>query len=254
MITTSLTMIGAACRPMSPVIGSMSWSSSSFRSTRPPLPKLGTRAPVFASSADHLVARCHVDDPLDAAVGPVRQSASGQPARRLFSALSLVLAVDPQGLAGCGVEGHDRASRPGGGVEHAPDHQRRGLEIELGRRAEIVGLEAPRHFERVEVAGVDLIERRVPRAREVGAVGAPLGLRRGRPRPAPPRRRDLRERRRAEHARREPRHDQRAIGVTRRVRGAAASRSSSSRPYHPLILRGHRAQPLDTNFCTRFPS
>ena len=45
------TTIGAACRPISPVTGSISWSSSVLRSTMPSLPKVGIGRPVFASSA-----------------------------------------------------------------------------------------------------------------------------------------------------------------------------------------------------------
>ena len=197
----------------------------------PAFAEVGHQGSRLRVEPDHLVPRCDVDDPLHAAVGPVRQTASGKAARRLFSALALGLTMDPQRLAGCGVHGHDRASRPGGGVQHAPDHQRRGLEVELGRGAEVVGLEAPRHFERVEVAGVDLIERRIPRAREIGAVGAPLGFHRGsfgrRRRPSGA----LRERRRAENARGEPRHDQRAD----RRHAARSRRRNRPDPPH----RGH---------------
>src|SRR5437870_13798456 len=42
---------GAACRPISPVMRSIFWSSSSLRSTMPSLPKPGTGRPILASSA-----------------------------------------------------------------------------------------------------------------------------------------------------------------------------------------------------------
>jgi hypothetical protein len=54
------------------------------------------------------------------------------------------------------------------------DDNRRAFELVLGPRAEDVGLESPRHFERVEVRGVDLIERRVLRAANVVGVMRPV--------------------------------------------------------------------------------
>ena len=41
-------------------------------------------------------------------------------------------------------------------------------------RPEAVGLEAPRDLEATEIAGVDLVERRVARVAEIAAVGGPL--------------------------------------------------------------------------------
>src|SRR6185436_15478270 len=72
------------------------------------LAEVGHRGPRLRVETDHLVAGGHVDDPLHAAVGPVRQTAAGQPPRRLFSALALDLAMDPQRLAGRGVDGRYR--------------------------------------------------------------------------------------------------------------------------------------------------
>jgi len=60
--------------------------------------------------------------------------------------------------------------------EPALHHQRRAFEFELGARAEIIGLEFPCNFQLVEVARVDLIERRIPRAAEIPAVGAPFAV------------------------------------------------------------------------------
>ena len=102
---------------------------------------------------DHLVAGRDVDDArlLRGGAGPVRQPATGQLPRCGLAPLAFVLAVHPQHLAGGGVEGHDRAACTGGRVHDAVDHQRRALKIELGTRAERVGLEPPRDLERVEV-------------------------------------------------------------------------------------------------------
>src|SRR5262249_6249087 len=61
-------------------------------------------------------------------------------------------------------------------IDDALHHQRRRLELVLGARSEVVGLESPRDLERAEVAGVDLIERRVPRVARVAAVDAPLAV------------------------------------------------------------------------------
>src|SRR5262249_49378063 len=48
------------------------------------------------------------------------------------------------------------------------------LEVELRARAERVGLEPPGDLELAEVLGVDLVERRVTGASQIGAVGMPL--------------------------------------------------------------------------------
>src|SRR5439155_180575 len=57
---------------------------------------------------------------------------------------------------------------------------RRPFELVLGTRAEVVGLEPPRHLELVEVGGVDLIERRVLRAAHIGGVVRPVAFLRAR--------------------------------------------------------------------------
>src|SRR5262249_32495034 len=62
-------------------------------------------------------------------------------------------------------------------VDRAVDRERRPFELELGSRAEVVGLEPPRDFELIEVAGVDLIERRVARPLHVRRVVGPVALR-----------------------------------------------------------------------------
>ena len=136
-------------------------TTPSFRSTTPSLPNGGDRLAGLRVQLDEAIADRHVDDPLVAlAVGPVRQAAARELARRHLRAPALVHAVHPLQLAGLRVERHDRAARAAGRVEHALDHQRRAFELVLGTRAEVVGLEAPGDFELVEVGGVDLIEGR----------------------------------------------------------------------------------------------
>src|SRR6185369_6016225 len=72
------------------------------------------------------------------------------------------------------IERDDGTPRTGGAVEDAVHHQRRGLVVELGTRAERLGLESPGHLELAEVAGVDLIERRVARVSQIAAIRPPL--------------------------------------------------------------------------------
>ena len=138
------------------------------------------RSAGFRVERDEAIARRDVEDPFFAAVGPVRQAAARELARRGFAALAFVLAVHPQQLAGCRVERDDGPPRAGGRVDDAVDHQRRRFELVLGPRTEAVGLEPPRDLELAEVVGVDLIERRIPRVAEVGAVGRPLAVFRAR--------------------------------------------------------------------------
>src|SRR5262249_34881147 len=64
----------------------------------------------------------------------------------------------------------------GGHVQVAFDHQRRALELVLGLCAEIVGLEAPGDFELVKVGGVDLVERRILAALQIGRVIRPFAV------------------------------------------------------------------------------
>jgi hypothetical protein len=69
--------------------------------------------------------------------------------------------VHPQHLAGAGVEATTARPCAGGRVDDAVDHQRCPLKVELGTRAERVGLEPPRDLELVEVLLRDLIQRRI---------------------------------------------------------------------------------------------
>ena len=120
-----------------------------------------------------------VEDARVRAVGPVRESAARQAARRSGRPSPLVLAVHPEQLAGGGVESDDGPPGAAGGVEHAAGHQRRPRQLELGRRTEIVRSEAPGELQSAEVRGVDPVERGVARVSGVAAVARPLALRRG---------------------------------------------------------------------------
>ena len=100
---------------------------------------------------DQPIAGRDVENPLVAAVGPVRQAAAGELAGRRLAARAFALAVHPHLLAGCRVERDDRPPRAGGRVDDAAHHQRRRLELVLGSRAEAVGLESPGHFELAEI-------------------------------------------------------------------------------------------------------
>src|SRR5438445_581040 len=78
-----------------------------------------------------------------------------------------VFLMHPEPLAGGRIERDDRAARAARRIQASADHQRRAFELELRTRAEIVGPEAPRDLELVEVAGVDLIERRILRSLQI---------------------------------------------------------------------------------------
>ena len=108
---------------------------------------------VLGVERDQAVAGRDVEDAIVAlAVGPVRDAAARQLARRDRGAVAFAVAVRPDQLAGSAVERDDRSARAGGGVEDALDRQRRAFELELGAGAEVVGLEPPGDFELVEVA------------------------------------------------------------------------------------------------------
>ncbi len=125
----------------------------------------------------HPVARRHVNNAfVIPAVGPVRQAAARELTRRRFPALAFVLAVHPQLLARFRVHGHDGAARSGGEVQDALRHQRRRLEVELRARTHVGGVEAPCDLQFAEVLGVNLIERRISRARQIAAVGEPFAV------------------------------------------------------------------------------
>ena len=127
--------------------------------------------------ADELVTDRDVEDSLVAlAVGPVADAATGKTPRRTQRALALVEAMHPQQLAGLRVERDGVAMLADGRVEHAVDHQRRGLEVEVGPRAHAVRAEAPGNLQLAEVRRGDLIERRVARDAEIATPVPPSPL------------------------------------------------------------------------------
>ena len=140
----------------------------------PAVPNPGTRDPGLRVECDEPVPGRDVEDALFGAVGPIREPTAGELPRGGRTARSLVLAVHPQLLAGGGVERDDGSPRAAGRVEHALDHERRRLQVELRPRPEVVHLEAPRDLERAEVGGGDLIEWSVPGVAKVAAIGRPL--------------------------------------------------------------------------------
>ena len=140
----------------------------------PPSPKLSIGPARRRVQGDELIARRHVDDALVVAALPEREAAARELARRFLAARAFVQAVDPELLAGRGVERRDGAARAARRVQHAVDDERRALETRLRRRAQVRDAEAPRDLERAEVARVDLIERRVTRVAEIAAVGAAI--------------------------------------------------------------------------------
>ena len=99
-------------------------------------------------------------------------------AHAAFPARGVRLAVGPDRLAGAGIDRRHRAPLPGHGVEQAVDVERRGAEQRIGRRAEVVAAPGPGHFQRLEVGGGDLVERRVARLPDVAADVVPLAHRR----------------------------------------------------------------------------
>ena len=176
--TTFLATTGAPFHAISPLMGSSSWSASFFRSTTPRAPKSCERVAGLRVESDELIADGDVEDALVAlAVGPVADAPRPTvAATESIGAPAFLEPVHPQQLAGCGVDRDGVAVLAGCGVQHAVDHQRRGLQIEVGPLAEIVGLEAPGDLQRVEVGGVDLIERRVARRAKIAAPGPPLAV------------------------------------------------------------------------------
>ena len=129
---------------------------------------------------DELIAGRDVEDALIPAVGPVRHTAPRQLAGRIGGARALGLRVHPLQLTRRRVERDDRPPCAGRRVQHAADHQRCAFELVLGTWSEAVGLEAPGDLERREVAGVDLVERRIMLVPQVAGIRPPLAARRRR--------------------------------------------------------------------------
>src|SRR5439155_10849914 len=81
---------------------------------------------VLRVQLDEAIAGRHVDDALVAfAVGPVRDAAAGELARRDGGAISLAVAVRPDQLARFSVECDLRSTRSGRRVAHAVDGELR---------------------------------------------------------------------------------------------------------------------------------
>ena len=81
---------------------------------------------------EEAVAGRDVENPLLAAVGPVRQATAREDARCVGAARAFILAVHPQQFARGRIERDHRAARAGRGIHDPVRHQRRRLEIELG--------------------------------------------------------------------------------------------------------------------------
>ena len=122
-----------------------------------------------------LVTRGDINDAVVTfAIGPVRDAAAGELTRRIGGAGAFTFGMGPDEFARSGVEGYDRATGTSGGVDDAIDHEGRAFQFVFGAGAEMVGFEAPRNFEFIEVGRVDLIERGVTIVAEVSRVGRPF--------------------------------------------------------------------------------
>ena len=122
----------------------------------------------------HLVARRDIKDDTTPTVLPVREPAAGQLARRRSTAFALVEPMHPEQFACLGIERDYGTSRAGRRVEHAIHHQGRGLEVTLGPRTEVIGVESPGQVQIAEIFCRDLVERRVALVGEVAAIRRPL--------------------------------------------------------------------------------
>ena len=112
------------------------------------------------------------DDALVRAVGPVREAAAGELARRLLPANAFVERILPERLARGRIDRERLAMRRGDGEETTVRVERRRAIVLVV--AELARVPSPRDLERVEVRRVDLVGRRVARAPRVGAPVAPF--------------------------------------------------------------------------------
>ena len=218
-----------------------------------------------------MVARRRDDDALARAVGPVRQPAPGELARRLLPADAFVHPPHPERLAVLGIERRSNATRGGDGEQAAVRvERRRAIVLVL---TEGPGVPLPGDLQLAEVRRVDLIERRVARAPGVGAPVAPLARHvaaheRRRPvgarlvarhREGPPK---------AESREQDDRHASRAVhrhpcghpgvrsfrqssGFCRSVSIAQRSRATSRRARAAALLDARRRWPLNPNLLQR---
>ena len=111
-ITTSFATIGVACSPTSPVIEVDLLIVILLQIDDAVHAEAGDGRPVVASSAHQPVPGRHVENSLLLAVGPVRDAATRQLARRRRSTRTLSFAVDPQQFAGRRIERDDGTARP----------------------------------------------------------------------------------------------------------------------------------------------
>ena len=172
--TTSPTIVGGELLPMLD-LSLTSPRTPTMRSTTPFSPNPGTGRPVSGSSAARKNPGVTVNSrSLPAPSRPVRGAAARRLARRAREALlAVVRPPDPQHLAALRIDRDDIARGAGLRVQHAVDHQRRGLVARFGARAVVAGVEAPRDLELRRVARVDLVERRIALRREIAAVEPP---------------------------------------------------------------------------------
>ena len=119
-----------------------------------------------------MIARRDDDDALVRAVGPVRETAAGELARRLLPANAFVERELPERLARRRIDAERLAVRRRDGEETSVRVEwRRAIVLVV---AELARVPAPRDLQRVEVRGVDLVGRRIARAPRVGAPVAPF--------------------------------------------------------------------------------
>ena len=121
------------------------------------------RLPILRIQRDQPIAGRHMRMQLLAAIGPIRQAASRQPARSIVAAFAFIFRMHPLDFAGDCVERHHIAARPDDGIDHALGHQRRRFQVVLRPRSEVRSAETPGHLQRVEIRGVDLVQRRISR-------------------------------------------------------------------------------------------
>ena len=130
---------------------------------------------------DHTVSRRDEDDPLVGSIGarPVRETAPRASARSELAADALVELIHPENLAGAGIHGQNRPRRSGRGVEDSVHQQGRSRIEPVGSWPQIVCIQPPRDLQLAEILFVDLVERSVFGARQIGSVGGPVRVRGG---------------------------------------------------------------------------
>ena len=104
---------------------------------------------------------------LDAAIDAARRPVASHP---------FVQPVAPQCFAGGCVDRDDVGTESRGRIEHAADHQRRGLHVVLRPRPEVLGFPPPGDPQVLHVVAVDLVEGGIFGAAEVGAPVRPLAV------------------------------------------------------------------------------